>query len=143
MFTGSERGGQRTFALVGKREEKRSLGTRDPVEAKRRHAEALAEIELRWANLRSGPKVTEREAHQIAVVAHDRWLQLHLENPSKQTFWRIDLGDRLFKPKQNSAPYEYLYSLSSVLIETKFVFAKWKKDAWSGPLNGQPLTAFG
>ncbi len=31
-------------ALVGKREEKRSLGTRDPVEAKRRHAEALAEI---------------------------------------------------------------------------------------------------
>jgi hypothetical protein len=31
--------------LVGKREEKRSLQIRDPVEAKRRHAEALAEIE--------------------------------------------------------------------------------------------------
>jgi hypothetical protein len=30
-------------ALVGKREEKRSLQTRDPVEAKRRHAEALAQ----------------------------------------------------------------------------------------------------
>jgi hypothetical protein len=42
--------------LVGKREEKRSLQTRDPVEAKRRHAEALAEIEARWANLRGGPK---------------------------------------------------------------------------------------
>ncbi|MCK1712801.1 MULTISPECIES: DUF6538 domain-containing protein [unclassified Bradyrhizobium] len=50
-------------ALVGKREEKRSLGTRDPIEAKRKHAEALAEIEERWANLRAGPKVlTEREA---------------------------------------------------------------------------------
>jgi hypothetical protein len=36
-------------ALVGKREEKRSLQTRDPFEAERRHAEALAEIELRWA----------------------------------------------------------------------------------------------
>jgi hypothetical protein len=31
--------------LVGKREEQRSRQTRDPVEAKRRHAEALAEIE--------------------------------------------------------------------------------------------------
>jgi hypothetical protein len=41
--------------LVGKREEKRSLQTRDPAEAKRRHAEALAEIEQRWANLRAGP----------------------------------------------------------------------------------------
>ena len=44
--------------LVGKREEKRSLGTRDPVEAKRRHAEALAEIERRWANLRAGNMIT-------------------------------------------------------------------------------------
>jgi hypothetical protein len=54
--------------LVGKREEKRSLQTRDPVEAKRRHAEALAEIESQWANLRAGPKaLTEREAHQLVV----------------------------------------------------------------------------
>jgi hypothetical protein len=33
--------------IVGKREEKRSLQTRDPAEAKRRHTEALAEIEGR------------------------------------------------------------------------------------------------
>ena len=43
--------------LVGKREEKRSLGTRDPVAAKRLHAAALADIELRWSNLRSPPMV--------------------------------------------------------------------------------------
>jgi hypothetical protein len=49
--------------LIGKRKEKCSLHTRDPIEAKRRHAKALAEIEARWANLRSGPKaLTEREA---------------------------------------------------------------------------------
>jgi hypothetical protein len=49
--------------IVGKREEKLSLQTRDPVEAKQRHAEALADIEKRWANLRTGPKsLTEREA---------------------------------------------------------------------------------
>ncbi len=86
-------------ALVGKREEKRSLQTRDPVEAKRRHAEALTEIELRWANLRTGPKaLTEIEAHQMAAMIHDRWLQHHQDNPSDQTSWRTDLADRMFAP---------------------------------------------
>ena len=85
--------------LVGKREEKRSLQTRDPAEAKRRHSEALAEIEGRWANLRAGPKaLTEREAHQLAVAVHNRWLQQYLENPSEQTAWNVDLADRLFAP---------------------------------------------
>jgi hypothetical protein len=39
---------------VNEREEKRSLGTRNPEEAKRRHAEALSEIEAQWAKLRRG-----------------------------------------------------------------------------------------
>ena len=42
--------------LVGKREEKRSLRTRDPDEARQRHAQALSEVEAQWANLRSGPR---------------------------------------------------------------------------------------
>lgn len=55
--------------LVGKREEKVSLQTRDPAEAKVRHAKALAELEARWANLRAGPvPLTEREAHRFAAV---------------------------------------------------------------------------
>jgi integrase len=87
--------------LVGKREEKRSLQTRDPVEAKRRHAAALAEIEARWANLRAGPKIlTEIEAHQMAASVHDRWLELHQDNPSDQTSWRTELADRLFAPPE-------------------------------------------
>jgi integrase len=95
--------------LVGKREEKRSLQTRDPVEAKRRHAEALAEIEGRWANLRAGPKaLTEREAHQLAVTVHDRWLQQYLENPSQQTSWNVDLADRLFAPPRILKSYDIL-----------------------------------
>src|SRR5882757_5624233 len=93
--------------LVGKREEKRSLQTRDPVEAKRRHAEALAEIEGRWANLRAGPKaLTEREAHQLAVTVHDRWLQQHQENPSQQTAWNVDLANRLFAPPRRLRSYD-------------------------------------
>jgi integrase len=95
--------------LVGKLEEKRSLQTRDPGEAKRRHAEALVEIEGRWANLRAGPKVlTEREAHQLAVAVHDRWLQQHLENPSQQTAWNVDLADQLFAPPPRLKSYDIL-----------------------------------
>jgi hypothetical protein len=60
--------------LVGKREEKRSLETRDPAEAKRRHAEALADVEVRCANPRAGPKkLTEREAHKLATPAIHRY----------------------------------------------------------------------
>ena len=87
--------------LVGKREEKLSLQTRDPAQAKLRFTNALAELEARWANLRAGPKsLQEREAHQLALIAHDRWLQQHQDNPSQQTFWNADLGDRLFGPPE-------------------------------------------
>jgi hypothetical protein len=93
--------------LVGKREEKRSLETRDPTEAKRRHAEALADVEVRWTNLRAGPKaLTEREAHQLAVTVHDRWLRQHQENPSQQTAWNVDLADRLFAPPRRLKSYD-------------------------------------
>ena len=101
--------------LVGKREEKVSLQTRDPVEAKQRFAKALAELEARWANLRAGPKaLTEREAHQLAIVAHDRWLEQHRDNPSQQSSWNTELGDRVFAPPKRlkSADLEYLYDLS-------------------------------
>jgi hypothetical protein len=81
--------------------------TRDPAEAKRRHAEALAEIEARWANLRAVPKaLTEREAHQSAVTVHDRWLQQHQENPSQQTAWNVDLANRLFAPPRRLRSYD-------------------------------------
>lgn len=40
--------------LVGKREEKFSLKTRDPTEAKILFAKAVAEIDERWSNLRHG-----------------------------------------------------------------------------------------
>jgi universal stress protein E len=85
-------------ALVGKRKEKRTLGTKDPVEAKRLHAAALAELEDRWAGLRSGPRtLSEREAHELAApAAYERWLATHRENPSEQTAWRTDLADHMW-----------------------------------------------
>src|SRR5947209_1291988 len=67
----------------------RSLQTRSR-RAKRRHAEGLAEIEARWANLRAGPKgLTGRVVHLVAIPIHDRWLQQHMESPSRQTGWNL------------------------------------------------------
>jgi len=55
------------LALVGKREEKASLGTKEVGEAKRRHAAHAALVESRWANLRSGvQQLNMLEVHAIA-----------------------------------------------------------------------------
>jgi len=90
--------------LVGKREEKQSLKTKDPTIARQRHAKVLAEVEERWVNLRLGPrKLTEREARELAAPWHDRWLEAHKDNPSSQMAWRVDLGDRLFAPRASRA----------------------------------------
>lgn len=84
--------------LVGKKEEKRSLGTRDPLEAKRKHAAVLNEVESRWSNLRKPPKaLSEREAFELAAPVGDWWMAEHRENPSNQTFWNIEIGETLFE----------------------------------------------
>ena len=86
-------------ATLGKVEERYSLKTRDPAEAKKRHAEEVLKLEAQWANLRAGPRsLTEREAHELASIAHDRWLEMHRDNPSQQAFWRTDLGETLWSP---------------------------------------------
>jgi integrase len=130
-------------ALVGKREEKRSLQTRDPGEAKRRHAEALAEIELRWANLRAGPKaLTEIQAHQMAATVHDRWLQHHQDNPSDQTSWRTDLADRLFAPAEALS----MDDLRSGKFLTNFdadAFEVRKMEKWCQEVADERLAAHG
>ncbi len=84
--------------LIGKREEKRSLGTRDPDEAKRFHAQALVDLEQRWANLRAPPKpISEREAHELVAPAYEWWINLHRDNPSEQKVWRAKFFDGLWK----------------------------------------------
>ncbi|MCJ2100014.1 DUF6538 domain-containing protein [Methylobacterium sp. E-046] len=81
--------------FVGKREEKLSLGTRDPEEARRLHAKAMAEIEARWANLRAGERtLTEREAHEMAKPLKAKFLALYLDDPSQQP-WYPECYDQL------------------------------------------------
>ena len=83
--------------LVGKLEILRSLGTKDPAEAKLKHAEALLAVKMQWVNLRAGPKtLSEREAHELAAPVHDGWVAEHRENPSEQRFWPTELFEKLW-----------------------------------------------
>ncbi|MGH8614215.1 MAG: DUF6538 domain-containing protein [Gammaproteobacteria bacterium] len=88
---------------IGKREEKFSLKTRDPVEAKRFHAEALVALEQRWTNLRTPPKqISEREAHELVAPAYEWWINLHRDNPSEQKLWNTKFFDGLWKSRSLS-----------------------------------------
>ena len=79
--------------LVGKVEEKKTLGTKNASEAKLKLATALAEVETRWANLRRGPQVlTEVQAHEIAAPVYDEWIRIHSANPSEQRVWNTEVG---------------------------------------------------
>ncbi len=49
--------------VVGKKEERYSLKTRDPSQAKRLHAEELARLEERWAALRAPPRAAQLPAN--------------------------------------------------------------------------------
>src|SRR5208283_160742 len=71
--------------LLGKREERRSLGTRDCAKAKRLHAQALIELEQLWTNLRVPPKPISERAHELVAPAYEWWINLHQDNPSEQT----------------------------------------------------------
>jgi len=92
--------------IVGKLEHKQSLRTKDPGEARRLHAEKLAELEARWECLRHPPAespeasqlihLSERQAHERAAWVYGYWLNRHKENPSTQTKWRTDLYDKLW-----------------------------------------------
>lgn len=82
---------------VGKREERRSLQTRDPEVARVRFAKVSAEIEQRWANLRAGARdITEREANELAAWVYDDWFNTHAEDPSYQLTWQPDFFDDLW-----------------------------------------------
>ncbi len=86
--------------LLGKREVRQTLGTRDAAEARQRHADALAKLERQWANLRQGAgTLTEREAHALARPVEDWFIEQHAANPRQQTFWDVSLGEGLWTPE--------------------------------------------
>lgn len=106
-------------ALTGRREVNKTLGTKDPEEAKRNYAAVLAEYEREWAQLRLGNRsangssldrpaaagvdaltprlITDREAHLFATAVHDEWLAKFYDNPSEQLHWHTELYEGMWK----------------------------------------------
>lgn len=99
--------------LTGRKEVNKTLGTKDPEEAKRKYAEVLAEFEHEWAQLRLGgiltrrddpnggiegtPRlITDREAHVFAQTVHDEWIARFRDNPSEQLHWHTDLYEGMW-----------------------------------------------
>jgi integrase len=84
-------------AALGKTELTKSLGTRDPAEAKKLHAEALAIIEAEWAARRrpSSPGLNEAVIERFEQSLLERWLAHH--GGDEQRFWRTELYEKLWQ----------------------------------------------
>lgn len=85
---------------VGRAEITRTLGTKDPSEAKAKLADALSELEAQWANLRRGPvELTETQTHHLASPIFAEWTRRYADNPSEQSEWDTKIGnDGLWDP---------------------------------------------
>jgi len=119
--------------VVGCKEIIRSLGTKNPADAKRVFARVRSETEAAWANLRQGP----REARALAAEVGDQWLDAHRANPSQQTFWDTKVGATLWSRPQCPVPKRSRFELQAQLSafdmaeRPHFVFARRSElDGW-------------
>lgn len=77
-------------ALVGKREEKVSLGTKNPADAKLAHARIAEEVEARWRALRSQPEpLTQKQVVALSGEVYREWLGLFTDNPGGPDVWSV------------------------------------------------------
>jgi integrase len=92
--------------LLGKNEERFSLGTRDPIEAKRLHALKLAEIEERWSNLRIGQRaLSPDDIAQEATAIGDQVRRQLETDPYQPLRWDVDIGASLWGDEETGDYY--------------------------------------
>ncbi|WP_244277718.1 MULTISPECIES: tyrosine-type recombinase/integrase [Mesorhizobium] len=98
------------MALTGRKEVNKTLGTKDPEEAKRKYIEVLAEFEADCSRIRLGAgngeptekaaspahPITDREAHSLAQTVHDEWLAKFYDNPSEQLHWHPEFYEGMW-----------------------------------------------
>ena len=75
-------------AVVGSQMLQYSLHTKDPIEAKTRHAQELAKVQLRWKSLRAAPEPIPH----ITLVAlsgelYRKLIDLHVSEPGDPDLW--------------------------------------------------------
>jgi integrase len=132
-------------AAVGRTEEKLSLRTKDPVEAKRAFTRVMAEIEERWANLERGVHLlTPREAANMARPFYDGMIAEFRDQPLLQTRWDVEVGATCFAPPPIAAsgmldvdPREVKRSLMEGWCRD---FAKARLAATGSPANEANVT---
>lgn len=96
---------QHLVALIGRKEEKLSLRTKDPAEAKRLFVTAMAALEDRWANLGKGMAVlSDEEAVSLAQFYYDQLLQDFRAEPWTQVGWNVEIGKWCFHPPGAGGP---------------------------------------
>ncbi|TNC08249.1 integrase [Methylobacterium terricola] len=127
-------------AALGRGEVRRSLGTRDPKEAKRLFAEALAELEAQWANLRGGARtLTEREAHILAASIGEKFVAHYHDYPSRQDLWDVEAGEGLFSTpppilQPGETVVDFLNKKLDPLLNVRADMRAWCEQAADGKL---------
>lgn len=75
--------------VIGKKEVKVSLGTKDPSEAKLRHVIALQKLQDRWSLERAQPEsLTQKQIFALAGEAYREWVEQHDEQPGEPGVWQ-------------------------------------------------------
>lgn len=76
-------------AILGCAEEKISLRTKDPADAKIAHAKILAEVESRWKNLAQGVQsLTHKQIESIAGAIYKELIENHEHEPWSFYDWK-------------------------------------------------------
>jgi integrase len=126
-------------AAVGKLEEKFSLRTRDPAEAKRRHVEALVALEERWGNLRAlVRKLDGAELHGVSLAAYS-WC-VGLKGPPG-IIWDSDAASHLWDDEVYDVhrPFDLLSDAATARSVAKTVHRSWCQARAKGYLADHGL----
>jgi hypothetical protein len=86
-------------AAVGKVEEKFSLKTRDPAEAKRLHAAALVALEERWTRLREPQR--KLDISEFANISEEAFQRCVAQDSIPGINWDSEVGERLWDDNSN------------------------------------------
>jgi integrase len=115
--------------LVGKREEKLSLGTRDPREAKVLHARISAEVEARWAQLSRGRiSLSFKQAVAMAGEIYRDYIGAHEHAPFKS-----DATLAILAPKYLNLRDTSLSNIDPNTRVGKVIHDKWRKKVLQPP----------
>lgn len=106
--------------IVGKTEEKISLGTRDAAEARILHSRVAAEVEARWQQFAKGVQtLTHRQAEAIAGEIYLAMISEHEENPD-----HLRMSALLFDRVMLGKPGVKTYHFGTDPVETKAIFQR-------------------